>query len=104
MQKCYKKGIDIIGRYLYNKDKKRRYTEVERRYKMTNNMKPDTFELVTVFTDNEAISNDPREYIDRNSVEDEIALTKEWWSDKEIAYFEVDYYIDGERIKTEKIY
>lgn len=29
MQKCYKKGIDIIGRYLYNKDKKRRYTEGE---------------------------------------------------------------------------
>ena len=29
MQKCYKKGIDIIGRYLYNKDKKRRYTEAK---------------------------------------------------------------------------
>ena len=29
MQKCYKKGIDIIGRHLYNKDKKRRSAEAK---------------------------------------------------------------------------
>lgn len=55
MQKCYKKGIDIIGRYLYNKDKKRRYTEVERRYKMTSIREWSSVEWANHYTDQEEL-------------------------------------------------
>ena len=60
MQKCYKKGIDKIGRYLYNKDKKRRCTEAKGDKKMTLKKMLEELETAEAKTDriDEAWEND----------------------------------------------